>query len=157
MRLRTFQLNRVIAPRRIAGIARLADEHDRDRLCRWTVAFARAVGDHVADAEGERMADRLLRDRRAWFWETTEPVALACHAGPTPNGIRINFVYTPESNRARGYASNLVAHISQHHLNAGKQFCFLHTDLANPTSNKIYQQIGYRAVADCERWDLARL
>ena len=77
---------------------------------------------------------------------------MAAHAGPTPNGIRVNFVYTPDENRGRGYASNLVAAISQHHLDAGKRFVFLHTDQANPTSNRIYQRIGYAPVSNSERW-----
>jgi predicted GNAT family acetyltransferase len=32
----------------------------------------------------------------------------------------------------------------------------LYTDLANPTSNKIYQTIGYRPVGDQIRWRLHR-
>jgi GNAT superfamily N-acetyltransferase len=157
MQLRTFQLDRIIPPRAASGAARLADDRDRDLLRRWTVAFARAVGDDVPDSDGDHMANRLITEQRAWLWErSNEPVAMAAHAGPTPNGIRVNFVYTPEPHRGHGYASNLVAHISQYHLDAGKRFCFLHTDLANLTSNKIYQQIGYRAVADSERWELER-
>jgi predicted GNAT family acetyltransferase len=105
------------------------------------------------------MAERLLSDRRGWIWEIegSEPVAMAAHAGPTPNGIRVNFVYTPEPNRGKGFASNLVAHISQHQLDAGKRFVFLHTDQFNPTSNRIYQRIGYRPVADSERWEFQRV
>jgi uncharacterized protein len=48
----------------------------------------------------------------------------------------------------RRYASALVAALSQHHLDAGKRFCFLFTDLANPTANHIYQAIGYEPVVD---------
>ena len=33
-------------------------------------------------------------------------------------------------------------------LGEGRTFCFLYTDLANPTSNRIYQQIGYEPVTD---------
>ncbi len=33
-------------------------------------------------------------------------------------------------------------------LTAGRRFCFLYTDLANPTSNHIYQAIGYEPVAE---------
>jgi predicted GNAT family acetyltransferase len=69
-------------------------------------------------------------------------------AGPTPNGIRINAVYTPPEFRRRGYASACVAEVSQRMLDSGRKFCFLFTDLANPTSNKIYKAIGYRHVAD---------
>lgn len=156
MQLRTFQLDRVMPPRAAPGRARLADDRDRDLLRRWTVAFARAVGDNVPDSDGDAMAERLISERRGWIWENDQPVALAAHAGPTPNGIRVNFVYTPPEHRGRGYASNLVAAIIQHHLDADKRFVFLHTDVANPTSNSIYQKIGFAPVADSERWDIAR-
>jgi hypothetical protein len=65
----------------------------------------------------------------------------------------VNFVYTPPEFRGRGYASNLVAHLSQELLDEGRKFCFLFTDLANPVSNSIYQKIGYRPVSDSERWE----
>ena len=68
--------------------------------------------------------------------------------GPTPNGIRIGPVYTPPELRGRGYASALTAQVSQLQLDRGKRFCFLYTDLANPTSNAIYRRIGYERVCD---------
>ena len=70
----------------------------------------------------------------------------------TPNGVRIGPVYTPPEARNRGYASALVAAISQAQLDAGRRFCFLFTDLANPTSNHIYQMIGYEPVRDVDMW-----
>ena len=33
-------------------------------------------------------------------------------------------------------------------LDRGMRFCFLYTDLANPTSNGIYMRIGYEPVCD---------
>jgi predicted GNAT family acetyltransferase len=91
----------------------------------------------------------LIEDRSAWFWETDgQRVSLAVAVGPTPNGIRIGRVYTPPERRGHGYASNLVAQLSAQLLAQGKKFCYLFTDIANPTSNSIYQKIGYRAVSD---------
>ena len=69
--------------------------------------------------------------------------------------MRINRVYTPPEFRGRGYASNLVASLSRHLLDSGRKFCFLFTELANPTSNKIYQQIGYHPVSDFRHWKIA--
>ena len=40
-----------------------------------------------------------------------------------------------------------MAALSQLLLDRGYGFCFLYTDLANPTS-RIYQQIGYEPVCD---------
>ncbi len=80
-------------------------------------------------------------------------VASPAVGGETPNGIRIGPVYTPPADRGQGYASALVAAVSQAQLDAGRRFCFLYADLANPTSNKIYQAIGYRPVTDALRID----
>ena len=88
------------------------------------------------------------------LWEDGgEPVSLAGWGGPTPNGIRIGPVYTPPALRGRGYATALTAALSQRLLDGrlfagGRRFCFLYTDLANPTSNAIYERIGYRRVAE---------
>ena len=70
----------------------------------------------------------------------------------TPRGVRVNMVYTPPELRRRGYASACVAALSQRMLDSGKKFCFLYTDLSNPTSNKIYQEIGYRPVFDVDEY-----
>jgi predicted GNAT family acetyltransferase len=77
---------------------------------------------------------------------------MAGHTGPTPNGIRVISVYTPPHLRGRGYASACVAALSQRLLDQGRKFCFLFTDLANPTSNHIYQEIGYEPVRDIDQW-----
>ena len=81
-----------------------------------------------------------------------EPVSVTGFGGPTPNGSRIGPVYTPPARRGRGYASALVAAVSQARLDAGTRFCFLYTDLANPTSNRIYVALGYER--DCDSVEL---
>ena len=79
---------------------------------------------------------------------------MASADGKTPRGIRISWVYTPNKFRGRGYASAAVAELSQKMLDEGRDFCFLYTDLANPTSNSIYQKIGYKPVSDSALYDL---
>jgi len=77
-----------------------------------------------------------------------KPVSLAGFGGPTPNGLRIGPVYTPPEHRGHGFGSAVTAAASQVALDHGKRFCFLYTDLANPTSNAIYMRLGYRPVCD---------
>ena len=77
-----------------------------------------------------------------------EPVSFGGFGGLTPNGIRIGPIYTPPELRRRGYASALTAALTQMLLDRGRRFCFLFTDLANPTSNSIYQRIGFRPIGD---------
>ena len=66
--------------------------------------------------------------------------------------MRVNAVYTPPGLRGRGYASACVAALSQKLLDEGRRYCFLFTDLANPTSNRIYQAVGYEAVVDVDEY-----
>ena len=128
---------------------------DRDLLVRWTLDFGEeALGDSDL-AEAERTVDARLGDgdpeaRGLYLWVDGAPVSMAGYTGPTPHGIRVGPVYTPPELRGRGYASALVAQMSQALLDGGRSFCFLFTNLANPTANHIYEEIGYEAVVDVD-------
>jgi len=82
------------------------------------------------------------------LFDNNEPVSMVRKAGRTPNGNFVNLVYTPPSLRRNGYATECVAKLSKNILEEGNKYCFLFTDLSNPTSNSIYQKIGYRPVID---------
>jgi predicted GNAT family acetyltransferase len=88
-----------------------------------------------------------------FLWEDGgRAVSMVGVSGETPNGIRVAPVYTPPELRGRGYASACVAAVTQAQFDRGRRFCFLFTDLANPTSNKIYQAIGYEPVCDVDEY-----
>jgi uncharacterized protein len=158
MRQGVFALERVAPTPAVAGSARVATEDDRELALSWLIAF----GDEVLHEGGpghdraEPMLDHRLASPVAGIllWEDGgEPVSLAGWGGATPNGIRVGPVYTPPELRGRGYATALTAELSQRLLDGrlfegGRRFCFLYTDLANPTSNAIYERIGYRRVAE---------
>jgi uncharacterized protein len=138
---------------RAPGAHRRVDETDRSLLIDWLAAFEQeALPHHERDrARHERTLDtRFSSDSSGmWLWEDGGvPVSLAGFSGPTPTGIRVGPVYTPPSHRRRGYATTLVADLSQWLLGQGYRACFLYTDLSNPTSNRIYTEIGYRQVAE---------
>lgn len=153
MRQGVYGLDQVELVPSVPGSARVATEHDRDLALRWWIAF----GDEVLHEGGpgreraEASLDHKLSDPASGIllWEDGgEPVSLAGWGGPTPNGIRIGPVYTPPELRGHGYATAVTAELSQRQLDGGRSFCFLYTDLANPTSNAIYERIGYRRVAE---------
>lgn len=148
---RIYALERVAPPAGVAGRLRAAEPRDRDRLVEWVRAFDReAMGGESASRGYERIADELIGSpiRRGYVWEDDEAVSMCQATGATPNGIRIGAVYTPPELRGRGYASACVAAASQQQLDAGRRWCFLFTDVANPTSNRIYQAIGYTPIRD---------
>jgi predicted GNAT family acetyltransferase len=150
---RIYRLERVIAPVGVAGEARVATETDRDLLVAWVEAFIAEALEPRSPEEASVLVDRSFRTgSRTWYvWEDGEPVSVAAAGGPTPNGIRIGPVYTPPELRRRGYASAVTAHASQAELDRGRRFIFLFTDRSNPTSNRIYQAIGYEPVIDVEQ------
>jgi predicted GNAT family acetyltransferase len=152
MAQRIYELERVIPPRPVEGAMAIAAEGDRAVVARWLVDFnLEAQGQRVELAAMDAFAARWIarEGRTMYLWVVDgRPVSMAGAQGDTPNGIRVSAVYTPPEQRGRGYASALVAAVSQAQLDGGKRYCFLFTDLANPTSNKIYTAIGYRPVAD---------
>ena len=149
-----YALERVqpVRPRRAARAPATAD--DEALLLDWMHEFGDEVLEEGDPGRDEADADRRAPPRRATTRASCsgrtsgEPVSVAGWGGPTPNGIRIGPVYTPPELRGRGYATALVAELSQTLLDGGRRFCFLYTDLANPTSNAIYERIGYVRVCE---------
>lgn len=138
---------------RVPGTPRPATQEDRALLIAWLTAFAYEALPRPEDdvARLDRTLDTRFASEHAglWFWEEGGgPVSLAGFSGPTPTGIRVGPVYTPPEHRRRGYATILVADLSAWLLEQGHRACFLFTDLANPTSNRIYMEIGYERVCD---------
>jgi predicted GNAT family acetyltransferase len=148
-----YALETVTQPSAPPGRPRAATARDRALLVDWWGAFAaEALGALELDEEGAgRNVDHRLSTpgNGIALWEAAgKPVSAVGFGSPTPSGIRIGPVYTPPEYRGRGYASALTAHVSAEQLAGGRSFCFLYTDLANPTSNKIYVAIGYERVCD---------
>jgi len=140
-----------------SGAPRRASAADRERLVDWYGAFLlEAMGSDSPDLEDlAGNVDRRLEQPGSGlvFWEDGEPVSLVGYGGRTRHGIRVGPVYTPPAHRGHRYASALVAAVSAERLAEGRRFCFLYTDLANPTSNAIYERIGYELV--CESAEIA--
>ena len=132
--------------------ARTRGNRGRSRLLvAWVGAFAaEAMPEGAPDRGAERTVDARLRAGASSFtiWEDGDPVSLAGWGGPTPNGVRIGPVYTPPEHRRRGIRKRGDGRGYGRAAGCGPKFCFLYTDLANPTSNKIYMDIGYEPVCD---------
>ena len=151
---RIYRLERVVLPAGVPGRARLATTADRDLLVGWVGEFLVEAMERRTPDEAAVLVDRSFRaGTRTWYlWEDGgRPVSMAASAGPTPNGMRIGPVYTPPAARRHGYASAVTAAATQAELDNGRRFMFLFTDLSNPTSNKIYQEIGYEPVIDVDQ------
>ena len=149
-----YALEQVKPPPQPPGARRAATADDYALAMDWVTAFRDEVLEEndPGRTEARNFVDQRLRGDGTGgieLWEDGgKAVSLSGWGGPTPHGIRIGPVYTPPGLRGRGYATSLVAELSQALLDAGRRFCFLYTDLANPTSNAVYERIGY--VKACE-------
>ena len=147
--LRSFHLGTLRMPYHVNGEMRTAVSADHDLVAEWSDRFAEDSGMNDP-AEARRARTRFMLDSgRFVLWEDAgQPVAMAGWHPSPPRGARIGYVYTPPELRGRGYATGITAALSRQLLDSGCANCFLFTDLANPTSNSIYQKIGYEPVAD---------
>ncbi len=142
-------------PRPAPGQLRLARADERPLLVDWMGAFAREAGLVGVDQAAAMVDGRLAREGLL-LWDHDRPVSLVGTAGPVAGVARFGPVYTPPEFRRRGYAGSAVAAASRRALATGASRCMLFTDLANPTSNKIYAEVGYRRVGDWEEHSFER-
>jgi hypothetical protein len=149
---RIYRLEKVRSVAKAPGRMRKAAEQDREVLRNWLPRFNEEALGETDPSIVAGIIDQFLDSgtRGLFIWEDGRPVSMAGYSRPTPNGVVIVLVYTPPEHRGKGYASACVATLSQMLLDQGRKYCFLYTDLANPTANHIYQAMGYKAVCDAD-------
>ena len=149
MAMRAYELLEVSPdPRRPAGVLRPVRPTEAELLTTWVQGFRRDA--HLRDpTPATEAVQRMMQGARAFMFEVDgRPVATVAGSSDLPEAARIGMVYTPPPLRGHGYGSAATAALSARLLAEGARACFLFTDLDNPTSNAIYQRIGYRAVCD---------
>ncbi|SES20387.1 FR47-like protein [Streptomyces sp. yr375] len=124
---------------------------------RWCREFAADVGEDVS-IDADSWAGTRFADKRYTFWETPDgtPVSMA-GLNPMVAGqiLQVDPVYTPSDLRGHGYAGAVTVEVSRAALAAGATEVALFTNAANPTSNALYQRLGYRPVTDWAAYDFA--
>lgn len=147
-RQRLFRLAELAPPDPLpAGRAVVARAEHRELLLDWCAAFASEVSD--LSAHIENLVDDRLDYGGLTLWEVDRlPVAMAGTTRQVAAMARIGPVFTPPDQRRRGFGGAVTAAVSRAALDAGAEEVLLFTDLANPTSNSIYQRLGYQGVED---------
>jgi predicted GNAT family acetyltransferase len=133
------------------GRFEMANYKDVDLVTAWSMVFeeekdpaVRKSKDQVLKATQDKIA---AGDVFQWTNQGAI-VSIAAINRRTKNAGIVGLVYTPEEHRRQGYATSLVQRLSAHILQNGFKYCGLFTDKANPTSNHIYQKIGYEPIAE---------
>jgi GNAT superfamily N-acetyltransferase len=146
--LRVFELRTVDWPPLPPGRARPAVEVDDSLIWRWYCDFTHEALPHQSTLPTLEGVQHSISEGSIYVWDNDGPVSCAVQGRRLPHGSSVGPVYTPPDQRGHGYASACVAALSQAILDAGADYCTLFTNLANPTSNRIYQRLGYRPVCD---------
>jgi len=147
-RMRLFRLDVLTPPPSPPGAARIAGAADRELLISWLAAFHAEIGEAVGGDLAETVDDKLSY-RGLMLWEVDGArVSLAGGTRLESGMVRVMAVYTPKQLRGRGYAGAVTCAVTRAALDAGARDVVLFTDLANPTSNALYQRLGYRPVED---------
>jgi GNAT superfamily N-acetyltransferase len=150
-RVRLHRLERFVE-QKAPGAPRQAVLADLDVAARMLAEFA-LEADHQSPPDDQEWARARIELGRIWLWEDNgQIVSLVVHQATVFGATRVGPVYTPPEHRGHGYASALTADITRRILATGSAPC-LFTDLANPTSNKIYAAIGYHHVIDLHRFE----
>lgn len=157
VRTRQFEATTFTVPPAPAGSLREAGPDDVDLLARWHRDFATAAEEQAGRTAGSHHVLPTPEDLRSqidtgggyWFWTDPDgrPVHFTAVSPPAFGVCRIGPVYTPARYRGQGIAGYVVGVLTQRVLGQGHRAC-LFTDQANPTSNALYQALGYRALGD---------
>ncbi len=156
-RIRLYRLGTLTPPKPLPeGRGRVAGEQDLEHIMRWCREFATAVGEAVSIDAGSWAGTRFA-DKRYTFWETPDgtPVSMAGMTPMVAGQIRVDPVYTPTRLRGRGYAGAVTVEVSRAALAEGAREVVLFADASNPTSNALYQRIGYLPVTEFAVYDFS--
>ncbi|QDP41721.1 GNAT family N-acetyltransferase [Radiobacillus deserti] len=144
-----YQLTHVNDIGSAPGRLTLAKEADKDLYVKWMQQFGRETNEEGIQDRAHSLITHFLKMNSLFVWEVDGvPVSMVNQSRKTKNGVTINAVYTPDEYKRKGYATTSVTTLTQKLLEEGNRFCALYTDKANPTSNQIYQRIGYKTVGD---------
>ena len=156
---RLYRLGTLYTPTGVAGSPRAATEHDRDLLIKWVQLFFDEAFGQSRNGDGAEFVEGAAQGgHRFVLWEVDgTPVSTAMLRIPAFGVSRIGPVFTPSTQRGRGYGSAVTAAAADLAHRDGTPDVVLFADLANPTSNAIYQRIGFEAVADSVRIDFRSL
>jgi predicted GNAT family acetyltransferase len=150
--MRMYRLEELAWPQGVAGEAVLAaTDHEIDLVAGWLMDFHDEAQPHAPVSDWHALAERRVNGRQVHLWRHEDAfVSLAAVSAPAVGVARVGEVYTPPTYRRRGFGAAVTATATAAALSAGADHVVLYTDLANPTSNSIYQSIGYRPDHDAE-------
>ena len=149
-----MECTEVILPEDKGGeLVRVIEEH-RDIVRSMLIGFF----DCFPNPERQMVhLDRLLgyiEQNKIYLWRNSEGVFVSMAAIVRKNrrSSSVSLVYTYDRYRGNGYGSQVTAHLTKLLLEGERPICNLFTDATNPTSNFIYQKMGYKIIGSHSRY-----
>ena len=144
VRMRLYRLGQLKPPTGVTGESRTARADDTALVAGWAAAFHDEALPQAPSDDWSAWAALRIEAAELYLWtDGGASVAMAAHSAPAAGVARVGPVYTPPPMRSRGFGAAITAAASAAALGAGAAHVVLYTDLSNPTSNAIYQAIGY--------------
>ena len=160
LHLGVYECFNVIFPKVLSGQLREATQADAATLKSFIAGFMLDCfpDQPIIDENVEKLMNRHLENKSLFLLVSAENeiVSMAANTRSTLNGGTISLVYTPHEYRGQGHASTIVSLLSERIMKNGKKFASLFTDLSNPTSNSIYQKIGYTKIGQNIHFDFSK-
>ena len=148
---RMYRLHELRMPRAVGRADRAGPSQDLDLVTNWLAAFHDEAQPHAPVDDWSTVAQRRMSAGELYLWRVGGvPVAVAGASRAVAGVARVGPVYTAQRLRGNGYGSSVTAAATSAALTDGARHVVLYTDLANPISNSIYQNIGYQPDHDAE-------
>ena len=148
---RMYRLNELRMPTAVGQADRAGPSEDLGLVTNWLAAFHDEAQSHAPVEDWSAVAQRRMNAGEVHLWRVDGVAVAVAGVSQAVAGVaRVGPVYTPPSSRGNGYGSCVTAAATSAALAEGAQHVVLYTDLANPTSNSIYQNIGYEPDHDAE-------
>ena len=145
MEMEAYERTEVVPPKMIQGEMKLPSEKDVEYIAQFLSGFY--LDGHGMKVEPNTLlgkAKNLIETRNLYIWVVDEvPVSMTNVSHRSPRHARINSVYTPPEQRKKGFASALVHEVCGV-VEKEKLTPMLYADVLNPSSNKIYQDLGFK-------------
>ena len=137
--------SKTVEPKKVDGYIAKATLDDEEVLTRFNYKESKEISD-VRDLRYEEAKESFYKrlERGTYYvWKNAnnEVVAQAYYK-LIDDGAKIAGVYTKEDERCKGYAANLIYHLTNEILANGYK-AFLYTDYNYIASNKSYKNVGY--------------
>ncbi|MBP3963860.1 GNAT family N-acetyltransferase [Paenibacillus lignilyticus] len=144
MTMEAYHCPEVYKLSKVKGEASVATMQDVDVVAHYLAGFSEDAYGRTVEPESQLEPARgLIESGKLYLWRVDgKAVSMANIAHRSPRHGRINAVFTPLRLRKKGYASAVVAAVSEQLL-AENITPMLYADLRNPGANKVYRNIGF--------------